>query len=218
MALVVFLENVGHIHGLNLPAIVKNAIDFTTEEYAKALLRVYGAYRRYDRVIILEDEHATGHALATTLLSASRTHRLDLLLLVHGLDGQLIGYKGLERVGAETFERLRAHKERNPHALDLRMVYGVNCYGASLAGTWLELGAEVTNGAVGVNWFPEPSLSIFLRRWLGGRPYSEAVQASNLQANRVWRRLLKSRPGHIHPWILTSRQIVFGNADINIFN
>ncbi|MCB0093221.1 MAG: hypothetical protein KDE54_35275, partial [Caldilineaceae bacterium] len=60
MALVVFLENVGHISGLNLPGWLMDVIDFVTEEYAKILLRLYGAYRRYDKVIILEDAQATG--------------------------------------------------------------------------------------------------------------------------------------------------------------
>ena len=60
LALVVFLENVGHIQGIPLPQWAQNVIDFVTEEYAKLLLRLYGAYRRYRRVIILEDREATG--------------------------------------------------------------------------------------------------------------------------------------------------------------
>ena len=131
----------------------------------------------YDRILILEDEQATGPELANALLSTSRTHRVDLLLLVHGHEGCLVGYRGKEMVGAETFQRLRSAYDQDPQALDLRMVYGLNCYGASLANTWIELGAEVVNGAVGVNWFPEPSLSVFLRNWLGGQPYQQVSQA-----------------------------------------
>ena len=48
LALVVFLENVGHIAGLKLPQWLMDGIDFVTEEYAKILLHLYGAYRRYD--------------------------------------------------------------------------------------------------------------------------------------------------------------------------
>lgn len=214
LALVVFLENVGHVASLKLPSWAMNAIDFVTEEYAKALLHWHGAHRRYDRVIVLEDERATGPQLAAALLAASRTHTVDVLLLVHGHDGQLVGYRGRERVGAETFGPLRETYRRDPASLDLRMVYGLNCYGLSLVQTWLALGAKVANGAPGVNWFPEPSLSIFLRHWLGGASYSAAVVASNTTASRWWSKLLKPQDGSEHPWIASSRQVVFGREDI----
>ena len=59
LALIVFLENVGYINGVKLPRWAMAAIDWATEEYAKLLLRLLGAHRRYDRVIILEDAAAT---------------------------------------------------------------------------------------------------------------------------------------------------------------
>ena len=217
LALVVFLENVGHIHGLRLPQWVMDTIDFGTEEYAKLLLRLYGAYRRYERVIVLEDALATGPSLATALIEASHTHTVDVLLLVHGDERQLVGYKGKERVGSETFDRLLALYQADPGCLNLRAVYGLNCYGLSLAPTWLALGAKAVNGAVGVNWLPEPSLSVFLRRWLSGRPYSEAVIASNQSALRWWGKILRPQaPDREHPWIASSRQVVFGVTDLTI--
>lgn len=219
LALVVFLENVGHIAGFNLPQWAMNTIDFVTEEYAKALLHLYGAYRRYEQVIVLEDEQATGAQLAGALLATSRTHTVDVLLLVHGHTGQLVGFKGGHRVGIETFDALLAAYRNDSQALDLRMVYGLNCYGLSLAPTWLDLGAQAVNGAPGVNWFPEPSLSVFLRKWLGGHPYSEAVVASNTTASRWWSKILKpskDHPEQEHPWIASSRQVVFGRKDVTV--
>lgn len=217
LALVVFLENVGHIHGVPLPTWGMAAIDWLTEEYAKLLLRLYGAHRRYDRVEILEDERATGPHLVEALTTLSRSHRVDLLLLVHGHRHCLVGYKNQALVGLETFTPLRTAYEQEPTLLDLRMVYGLNCYGVTLSTTWLALGAEVVNGAVGVNWFPEPSLSIFLWQWLHGRPYSQAVRASNLWADRVWRWILKPwTKGREHPWIASSRQTVLGLREITI--
>ena len=139
LALVVFLENVGHLAGLKLPQWVMGTIDFATEEYAKALLHWYGAYRQYDRVIVLEDEQATGPQLAAALLDAGRTHTVDILLLAHGHEGRIVGYRGREWVGAETFDALLRTYRRDPAALDLRMVYGLNCYGLTLAATWLAL-------------------------------------------------------------------------------
>jgi hypothetical protein len=216
-ALVVFLENVGHIHGIPLPAWATALIDFATEEYAKLLLRLLGAHRAYARIEILEDARATGPALVDALVDCSRAHVVDVLLLVHGHPGALVGYRGQVSVGAETFEPLLAASTRNPALLNLRMVYGVNCYGATLAPTWLALGAQVVNGAVGVNWLPEPSLAVFLRNWLAGRPYSQAHAASHRTAlrwgRRVWRDLA---PGQDHPRIAGSRQAIFGRRDVSL--
>jgi len=219
LALVVFLENIGHIHGLRLPPWVMNLIDFSTEEYAKALLRLLGAYRCYDQVIVLEDEQANGRALTNALTQASRTHQVDVLLLVHGNQGCLIGYQGKQMVGAETFGPLLAAYRLDRSLLDLRIVYGVNCYGVSLAETWMALGAQAVNGAIGINWLPEPSLSVFLFNWLRGRPYSQAVRNSNLRANQLWRNILKpNAAGEDHAWLQSSRQVVYGVRDVTIYS
>lgn len=83
-----------------------NCIDFVTKEYAKILLRIYGAYHLYDQIIILEDEATTVQRLVETLLETSQSHQVDLLLLVHGHERCLVGYQGAEYVGMETFEPL----------------------------------------------------------------------------------------------------------------
>lgn len=217
LALVVFLENVGHIQGVPLPHFATQLIDFVTEEYAKLLLRLYGAYRRYDQVIILEDDRATGPQLVAALIEASREHTVDLLLLVHGRPGALVGCRGQMDVGRETFEPLVEKVRQEPGLVNLRMVFGLNCYGTSLAPTWLALGAKAVNGAIGVNWLPEPSLSIFLRNWLKGKPYSVAFQRSHQTALRWGSRIWRSAPdGRDHPKIAGSRQAIFGISDITI--
>jgi hypothetical protein len=219
LALVVFLENVGHITGLHLPRWVMNTIDYVTEEYAKLLLHLYGAYRRYDRIIVLEDALATGPHLAAALLDASCTHTVDVLLLVHGRDGMLVGHQARQLVGSETFDDLRQRRQSDPACLNLRVVYGLNCFGLSLAPVWLALGAKAVNGSPGVNWFPEPSLSVFLRNWLHGRSYGAAVVASNTAAERWWRTILHNKtgdPDQDHPWLTSSRQVVFGVHDVTI--
>lgn len=217
IALIVFLENVGHIANVPLPRWVMAVIDWATEEYAKVLLHLYGAHRRYDQVCILEDAAATGPNLVAALLRLSKTHTIDLLLLAHGHAGKLVGHRGKEMVDAETFSALQHIYDRSPEELDLRAVYGLNCYGLSLAWQWLSLGALTANGAVGVNWFPEPSLSVFLRAWLRGAPYSVAVEHSNLTASRWWGRILQAHEGHEHPWISSSRQVVVGVRDVTLY-
>lgn len=219
IALLVFLENVGHIAHIRPPRWVMATIDWATEEYAKLLLRLYGAYRRYDHVRILEDADATGPKLAAALLELSQTYTVDLLLLVHGREGMLVGHRGEHLIGEETFSQLQRIVQQSPERLDLRAVYGVNCYGLSLAQRWLSLGARVANGALGVNWFPEPSLSVFLRHWLRGEAYSVAVMQSNWTANRWWRRILSPwrRSGAEHPWVESSRQVVVGVRDVTLY-
>jgi hypothetical protein len=216
-ALVVFLENVGHIAGLTLPEWVMQVIDYVTEEYAKVLLRLLGAHRRYDQVIVLEDADANGIKLRDTLVTVSRTHQLDVMLLAHGHIGQIVGFRNRTRVGRETFTPLCDAYCQDPTLLDIRMVFGINCYGYSLTDTWRQLGAQVVNGSIGINWFPEPTLSVFLYNWLRGRPYSEAIRRSNHTANRFWRYIWKpTADGTPHPYLLSSRQVVVGGGDVTI--
>ncbi len=217
LALLVVLENVGHIAGLALPVWAMNTIDYITEEYAKLRLHQLGAYRRYDRVEILEDEQVNGLEMVNALLRLSLTHRVDQLLLVHGQDRCLVGYKGRTNVDSTVFDPLLAAYAHNPNLLDLRMVYGLNCHGVSLAPVWMQLGAQAVNGALGVNWLPEPSLSIFLHRWLNGAPFSRAVADSNHWAivlgKRIWR---NDVDGNEDPHIAGSRQIIYGQRDLTI--
>jgi hypothetical protein len=168
-------------------------------------------------VIILEDGRATGAELVDALKQASRKHTVDLLLLVHGRPGALVGCRAEQDVGAETFGPLVEAYRRDPTLVNLRMVFGLNCYGASLAPVWLALGAVAVNGAVGVNWLPEPSLSVFLRNWLHGRTYSEALQRSHQTALRWAARIWPATAdGSDHPKIAGSRQAIFGVRDVTI--
>ncbi|MBI3959418.1 MAG: hypothetical protein HY328_11485 [Chloroflexi bacterium] len=218
-ALLVVLENVGYISGLDLPDWAMTVVDTVTEEYAKLLLRLLGAHRRYDRVVILEDAEVSNERMAAALFDLSKGHRVDLLLLVHGQKECLVAYRGESYIDGDLFNRLLAAYRQDPSVLNLGIVYGVNCYGASLAPIWLALGADAVNGAVGVNWFPEPSLSLFLARWLNGAAYSEAVETSFRWARRVGKLFWPDRAdGCEDPHLAGSRQIVYGRRDVRIFD
>jgi len=178
-------------------------IDFISEAYAKFILRLYGAHRRYDRVVILEDAEANGKLLASTLLDLSQTYEIDIFLLVHGLEKGLVGFRG-KPIKGETFGPLLDRVLGHP--LNLRVVYGLNCYGSSLAETWQALGAKAVCGANGVNWFPEPGLSGFLLAWFSGRSFTQSVAQSNRAMLWVGRRLL----GEEHVGVKSSTLHVFG--------
>lgn len=211
IALVVFLENLGHVSGVKLPSWMPPVIDFVAEEYVKLALRLHGVYRAYDRVLILEDARATGPDLRAALIGLSRTHTVDLMILAHGLPGQIIGYKG-KPIGEETFAPLLAAYRSNPQSVRLRMVWQMNCYGASLIGYWRELGAAAVMGSSGVNWLPEPTLSLFVRKWLRGASFSEAVYTSATRAEREWHAVYRARHGApLHPRLASSRPIIAGD-------
>ncbi|HRX04903.1 MAG TPA: hypothetical protein P5148_17275, partial [Anaerolineae bacterium] len=69
------------------------------------------------------------------------------------------------------------------------------------------------NGAVGGNWLPEPSLSVFLHGWLGGRPFGESVERSNRAASRLLGQVWRGQ-GSPHPKIASSQMLVFGDKEL----
>lgn len=214
--LIVFLENAGRAGHLTLPEWASRAMDWSAEEYAKGVIWLQ-ARRHYRRIVVLEDEQATAAQLWEALLQAGDAV-IDLLILVHGQTGYACGY-GEHQVGEDFFAGMHLLQEAGLAHFRLRAVYQMNCYGCSLASHWLALGAQAVNGAVGVNWLPEPSLSVFLNTWLGGRPFGEAVARSNGIASRmlgqVWRPTGGNGDTRVpHPKIASSQMLVFGDAGL----
>lgn len=216
--LLVFLENGGRVGGVHLPRWASLALDRSTQAYGRAAVWLQ-AHRRYDRIVVLEEERATAAHLWQALLDVGDAV-LDVLMLVHGQPGYACGH-GDDRVGADFFAGLRNVRAAGLAPFHLRAVYQMNCYGQSLAPEWLSLGAQAVNGSVGVNWLPEPSLSVFLRHWLGGATFEQAVQRSYRAASRalglVWRPQ-SSRAGvrQPHDKIASSRMEVFGDGQLRI--
>lgn len=211
--LIVFLENGGRVEGLKLPPWASRLLDWATEEYAKAVIWLQ-ARRHYDRIVVLEDAQATAASLWQALLAAGDAV-VDVLMLVHGQEGYACGC-GEHRVGPDFFDGLRRLRAAGVARLRLRAVYQMNCYGESLAAQWLSLGAQAVNGSVGVNWLPEPSLSLFLQAWLGGRPFGEAVARSNRLASRALGLVWRPQHDHPHPKIVSSRMVVYGDEGLRI--
>lgn len=212
--LIVFLENGGHVSGVTLPNWASRLMDWSTEEYVKRAVALQ-ARRHYEQIVVLEDQEATAANLWRALTGAGDA-QLDVLLLVHGQPGYACGCKD-HWVGADFFEALRQLRAAGLAPFRLRAVYQMNCYGQSLAGDWLSLGAHAVNGAVGVNWLPEPSLSVFLANWLGGQTFGDSVDRSYRVASRllgqVWRPTLD---GHPNEKIASSQMLVFGDRELRI--
>ena len=216
--LIVFLENGGQVGGVVLPPWVSFLLDRLSESYAKATVWLQ-AHRRYHRIVVLQEEKATDAALWSALVDAGDA-TVDVLMLVHGLPGQAYGYGG-RVVKADFFAGLRSLRAAGAARFRLRAVYQMNCYGDSLTEEWLSLGAQAVNGSVGVNWLPEPSLSVFLWHWLHGKSFEEAVQSGYTAASRVlgliWRSE-RARSGFAppHAKIASSRMVVHGDHQLRI--
>lgn len=208
--LIVFIENAGRVAGVDLPRWASLLLDWSTEEYGKAAVRLQ-ARRHYSQIVFLEDEKATASHLLHALLDADDAVA-DVLMLVHGQAGYACGC-GDHRVGADFFAALCQLQVAGLARFRLRAVYQMNCYGQTLGEEWLSIGAQAVNGAVGVNWLPEPSLSVFLYGWLGGRPFDDAVRRSNRVASRALGLVWRGR-GETHPKIASSRMVVFGDGKL----
>lgn len=216
--LVVFLENGGRAGGVELPPWASLALDRFTQAYARMAVQLQ-ARRHYDRIVVLEEEEATAAQLWQALLDVGDA-TVDVLMLVHGQPGYACGH-GDNQVGADFFAGLRQLRAAGLARFRLRAVYQMNCYGQSLAPEWLSIGAQAVNGSEGVNWLPEPSLSVFLRNWLGGATFEQAVQRSYAAASRVlglaWRPQ-DNRAGVYQPHekIASSRMKVHGDGELRI--
>lgn len=216
--LVVFLENGGRVGGIDLPAWASLALDRFSQGYARTVVWLQ-ARRHYDRIVALEEEQATAAHLWQALLDAGDAVA-DVMMLVHGQAGYACGH-GDNQVGADFFAGLRSLRAAGLAQFHLRAVYQMNCYGQSLAPEWLSLGAQAVNGSVGINWLPEPSLSVFLRNWLGGATFEQAVQRSYRAASRVlglvWRpKASRAGMSQPHDKIVSSRMEVFGDGALRI--
>jgi hypothetical protein len=216
--LLVFLENGGRVGGVKLAPWASQALDRLSQAYARAAVWLQ-ARRHYDRIVVLEEEQATAGRLWQALLDAGDA-TVDVLMLVHGQAGYACGH-GDNQVGADFFAGLRGLRAAGLAPFNLRAVYQMNCYGQTLAPEWLSIGAQAVNGSVGVNWLPEPSLSVFLRNWLGGQTFEQAVQRSYRAASRALGLVWRPQPGRAgvrqpHNKIASSRMEVFGDGELRI--
>lgn len=212
--LVVFLENGGAFGPWSLPPRVRGWLDFSTEETAKQLLHWHGARAAYDHIWILEDHRALPEELISTLLGASRHHIVDVLILAHGHPEGIVGWQGT-LVGTAFFAELQGWRDRDPASLCLRTVYTIACHSVHQALAWLQLGALAINGIGGENWLPEPTLSLFLRRWCRGQSFGLAAVSAHRQAYAWGCRLAGQNP-LFRQRMTMSQQFIAGTQDVTI--
>jgi hypothetical protein len=106
-------------------------------------------------------------------------HIVDLYVFSHGSTGSFIGSKGT--YGENTTITDNWLRRNVPEPLKLRAVWQCNCYGASMAPCWHDLGAKVVAGTRDVNFYPI-RFKGFAKLWGDGERFSTAVSRSDTKA------------------------------------
>ncbi len=99
---------------------------------------------------------------------------VDVYIFSHGLNGLFLASKGTY---GDNVALTGDYIERHVSPLKLRLVWGTNCYGASLLPTWKRLGARAATGSRYVNFYPT-RFGAFAKRWQRGLPLGQCLTES----------------------------------------
>lgn len=143
------------------------SLELSVNRYAAAKPDFFGD------VVILRDGTASYQDLKDRLLALSRAGKIvDLFILTHG-------WKDLISVAGQIdSQKIRSMKAENGKPLSIRSVYMMNCVGASLNQAWIDAGAKVSSGALGINYLPEPTMYFFWQNWKEGQTFENAVTSA----------------------------------------
>ncbi|MEV6598588.1 hypothetical protein AB0M36_17180 [Actinoplanes sp. NPDC051346] len=127
----------------------------------------------YADVTVLRNSTSLANDLKTKLFALARAGKIiDLYVLTHGGERTIAINDG----GADIDDTMiRGWKTEFAKALPLRTVYMMNCYAATLNQAWLDAGAQVVSGSVGLNVLPEPTTFFFWNNWKAGQGFDTAI-------------------------------------------
>jgi hypothetical protein len=148
---------------------LREVTNFVAEEAGITTIDASGARARYTTVRILQDSELQLPRIRQELQSLASSYLIDVHVLAHGGPGSF----GLD--GEVTADGLR--DLRTIVGLTLRSVFQQNCYGRTLNSAWLDAGAQVVTGTVGINYMPA-AYGPFLFRWVHGEMFGDAVRHS----------------------------------------
>jgi hypothetical protein len=156
---------------------------------------VHKALTGYDKSVLLRHETAVGgldlsakDATAANIIDlptkenlvkylnqlGDEGYEIDLYIFSHGWVNKFRTSKGTYGDNTSVSgDYLRANVKPGR----LRAVWGCNCWGSTLASTWLALGAKAVAGARYVGYYPT-QFSNFIEAWKGGATFSKAVSGA----------------------------------------
>lgn len=156
---------------------------------AQQSLPIHLAMQGYERVVLLADDpkHTasadevqapTRANWAAQLRSLSaQGYVVDLWFLAHGGEGRILAQ------GADIRDSW-LEREFESSQLSIRVVYQMNCHGATLNERWLALGAKAAMGSRTVNFHPT-QFAAFARAWNQGDTFAQAVRSADTQQGRT---------------------------------
>jgi hypothetical protein len=133
--------------------------------------------RHYGKIYWLVGKRATRQRFFESIRHAARNEKIvDVLLFAHGMS-ELVAFHGGHVCDGEIYYELFS---RGGEAV--RMVYQMNCFGASLNDDWLQAGANGVTGPVGYNIFPTIHMPEYLKRWCRGEDMCTAAHKAYRKA------------------------------------
>lgn len=128
---------------------------------------------QYSDVTVLRNSPSLADDLKAKLFALGRVGKIiDLYILTHGSVRSIAINDG----GADiTDVTIRGWKTEYGQGLPLRSVYMMNCEASTLNQAWLDAGAKVVSGSVGLNVLPEPTTYFFWNNWKDGQGFETAI-------------------------------------------
>jgi hypothetical protein len=117
---------------------------------------------------------------------AEEGYYIDIFIFSHGFKDNISLLENQEEILAEHIieELYDGGGAFAKGKFPIRLVYGVNCYGASLRNDWLQVGAKAVVGARRVNFYPNQA-NKFISEWNRGNVnINTAYHASNTTSSR----------------------------------
>jgi hypothetical protein len=156
---------------------LKEVTDNLLESAELALARYEKAKPgQYADVTVLRNSTSLADDLKAKLFALGRAGKIiDLYILTHGSVRSIAINDG----GADiTDVTIRGWKTAYGKALPLRSVYMMNCEASTLNQAWLDAGAKVVSGSVGLNVLPEPTTYFFWNNWKAGQNFATAITSA----------------------------------------
>lgn len=216
-ALLVFIENTGQ---LPLPAGTPKWIEDNLEQLADTVLE--GAEKAinnfedtegnlYDKVVLLEDQTAIFSELEKQLHDfAKKGYEIDIIVQAHGNSRGFSGYKHASISDSDILSIKTSYGKKLP----IRAVYQMNCTGSGLNDEWRKIGAKVVSGADKLNYFPEPLMTLFWRKWKSGLSFEKAVkEAYSDLSDYLW---IAKNIGAVNNAYKESKPVISGNGALTI--
>jgi hypothetical protein len=180
-------------------------IDSYAEDWA--LDNFAEATNSYNEIVKITDEKTTIAHFASEIERLNDLgYTVDLVINVHGDDGELVFIDGL--MTEDTIANLNSATQYN-----LGFVYQGACDGSDLNQAWIDKGAKVVNGSASTNsyaiWGPEE----FLKQLSNGVTYNKAVEAGYNKGVSTWDNLR----GEDKTRDTDSKQVIQGDEDYTPF-